>query len=181
MALYYGLAGLLTVLSMVLIVRPLLKGRGAPPSRAALDARLYRDQLDEVERDLARGTIGEAEAEGARAEVSRRLLAATAQAEATLMDLRQQGIRDLQLIRSGDLLNAVSLGLFSTQAAVNRRLNEIKATGYQPVVVPYSSGNQVYWFDVKIVQNSTYVDDLFTGFPARFNALPVGCNEIAMQ
>lgn len=83
MALYYGLAGLLTVLSMVLIVRPLLKGRGAVPSRAALDARLYRDQLDEVERDLARGTIGEAEAEGARAEVSRRLLAATAQAEAT--------------------------------------------------------------------------------------------------
>lgn len=82
MALFYGLAGLLTLLSMVLIVRPLLKGRGTSPSRAALDAQLYRDQLDEVERDLARGTIGAAEAEGARAEVSRRLLAATAQANA---------------------------------------------------------------------------------------------------
>ena len=81
MTLYYGIAAVLTLISIVLIVRPLLKGRGAAPSRAALDAQLYRDQLDEVERDLARGTIGAAEAEGARAEVSRRLLAANAEAE----------------------------------------------------------------------------------------------------
>ena len=107
--------------------------------------------------------------------------ASQAMAEATVMDLREQGIRDLQLIRSGDLLNAVSLGLFTTQYAVNRRLNEIKATGYQPIVVPYGSAKQVFWFDVQIVQNSAYVDDLFTGFPARFNARPVDCNEIAMQ
>ncbi len=104
-----------------------------------------------------------------------------AQAEATLADLRKQGIDDLHLIRSGDLLNAVSLGLFSSQATVNRRLNEIQATGYQPVVVPYSGGKQIYWFDVRIVQNASYVNDLFTGFPARFKALPVNCNEIAMQ
>jgi cytochrome c-type biogenesis protein CcmH len=45
------------------------------------DARLYRDQLDEVERDLARGTISAGEAEGARAEVSRRLIAAAGRAE----------------------------------------------------------------------------------------------------
>ena len=107
--------------------------------------------------------------------------ASRAEAEATLADLKQQGIDDLHLIRSGDLLNAVSLGLFSSQASVNRRLNEIEATGYQPIVVPYSGGKQIYWFDVRIVQNSSYVNDLFTGFPARFNALPVNCNEIAMQ
>jgi len=37
---------------------------------------VYRDQLDEIERDRASGTIGAAEAEAARVEVSRRLLAA---------------------------------------------------------------------------------------------------------
>lgn len=105
--------------------------------------------------------------------------ASTARAEQTLAELKQRGIRDLQLIRSGDLLNAVSLGLFSTQAAVNRRLNEVKATGYQPVVVPYAGGRQVYWFDVMLVKNSSYVNELFTGFPARFKALPVDCDEIA--
>ncbi|MEQ8289744.1 MAG: SPOR domain-containing protein [Gammaproteobacteria bacterium] len=107
--------------------------------------------------------------------------ASTARAEQAVEELKQQGIRDLQLIRSGDLLNAVSLGLFSSQAAVNRRLNEIKATGYQPVVVPYAGGKQVYWFDVMLVQNSSYVNELFTGFPARFKALPVNCDEIAKR
>jgi sporulation related protein len=104
-----------------------------------------------------------------------------AMAEAALNDLKQKGVKDLRLVKDGDLLNAISLGLFSSQAAVNRRLNEIKTKGYQSVVVPYSGGKKIHWFDVSVVQNSSYVNDLFTGFPARFNALPVDCNEIAMQ
>ena len=40
------------------------------------DVALYRDQLAEVARDVERGVMGEAEAEAARIEVSRRLLAA---------------------------------------------------------------------------------------------------------
>lgn len=104
-----------------------------------------------------------------------------AQAEAAMNDLKQKGVKDMRLIREGDLLNAISLGLFSSQAAVNRRLNEIKTKGYQSVVVPYSGGKEIHWFDVSVVQNSIYVNDLFTGFPARFNALPVDCNAIAMH
>lgn len=45
------------------------------------DVALYRDQLAEVERDVERGVMGEAEAEAARVEVSRRLLAAVDAAE----------------------------------------------------------------------------------------------------
>jgi len=104
-----------------------------------------------------------------------------AQAEAAMKDLEQKGVKDMRLIREGDLLNAISLGLFSSQASVNRRLNEIKTKGYQSVVVPYSGGKKILWFDVSVIQNSNYVNDLFTGFPARFNALPVECNGIAMQ
>lgn len=104
-----------------------------------------------------------------------------AQAEAAMKDLKQKGIKDMRLIQEGDLLNAISLGLFSSQASVNRRLNEIKAKGYQSVVVPYSGGKKIHWFDVSIIKNSNYVNDLFTGFPSRFNALPVDCNAIAMR
>lgn len=103
------------------------------------------------------------------------------QAQAAMKDLKEKGVKDMRLIREGDLLNAISLGLFSSQAAVNRRLNEIKAKGYQSVVVPYSGGKKIHWFDVSVVQKSNYVNDLFTGFPARFNALPVDCNTIAMR
>ena len=103
------------------------------------------------------------------------------EAVAAMEDLKQKGVKDIRLIREGDLLNAISLGLFSSQAAVNRRLNEIKTKGYQSVVVPYTGGEKIYWFDVKVIQNSDYVNELFTGFPARFKALPVECNAIAMR
>lgn len=53
----------------------LYRGRDDTPA-AAYDLQVYRDQLKELDRDLARGVIGEEEAERARVEVSRRLLAA---------------------------------------------------------------------------------------------------------
>ena len=46
------------------------------------DIAVYRDQLDEIARDRASGLIGEAEAEAAKVEVSRRLLAAADAADA---------------------------------------------------------------------------------------------------
>jgi cytochrome c-type biogenesis protein CcmH len=51
------------------------------PRPAGSDVAVYRDQLDEIERDRAAGRIGSQEAEAARVEVSRRLIAA-ADAEA---------------------------------------------------------------------------------------------------
>ena len=44
--------------------------------RSGTDVEVYRDQLDEIDRDKAAGLIGTAEAEAARVEVSRRLIAA---------------------------------------------------------------------------------------------------------
>ena len=49
--------------------------------RSGSDVAVYRDQLDEIERDQAAGRIGKAEAEAARVEVSRRLVAAADSAE----------------------------------------------------------------------------------------------------
>src|SRR3954451_3577159 len=57
-------------------------GRGRAPVRCGSDVAVYRDQLDEIERDRAEGSIGVAEARAARIEVSRRLLAADAAAHA---------------------------------------------------------------------------------------------------
>jgi len=71
-----------TVLSAVVaapIVLALLRGRQGGEPAAAYDLRVYRDQLKEIDRDLARGAIDEADAEPVRAEVSRRILAADAQ------------------------------------------------------------------------------------------------------
>lgn len=59
---------------IVAVLRPL--GRRQSAGADGREIALYRDQLAEVERDLERGAIEPAEAEAARVEVSRRLLAA---------------------------------------------------------------------------------------------------------
>ncbi len=75
------LLALLTGLAALAVLAPLT--RDPVPARQATDADIsvYRDQLDEVDRDLRRGIIGEGEAEAARAEIGRRMLAARAEGE----------------------------------------------------------------------------------------------------
>jgi cytochrome c-type biogenesis protein CcmH len=72
MTLWFVLA-LMTAGAIFAVLWPL--GRRAP-LRAGSDVAVYRDQLEEIERDRAAGRIGEREAEAARVEVSRRLIAA---------------------------------------------------------------------------------------------------------
>lgn len=66
----------LTAIVLFVLLRPLAGSGGSEPARDAFNATVYRDQLDEIEADRARGLIGESEAEAARLEVARRLLAA---------------------------------------------------------------------------------------------------------
>ncbi|MEM6971803.1 MAG: c-type cytochrome biogenesis protein CcmI [Pseudomonadota bacterium] len=84
-------AAALTLAVMLLVLRPMARGAvdgeavAAVPagSDASSDTALYRDQLSELDRDLERGVISKAEAEGTRAEIARRLLAAARRAEKT--------------------------------------------------------------------------------------------------
>jgi cytochrome c-type biogenesis protein CcmH len=65
---------LMTAAAMFAVLWPLARSRRVDGN--ASDVVIYRDQLHEIERDHASGTIGTAEADAARVEVSRRLLAA---------------------------------------------------------------------------------------------------------
>jgi cytochrome c-type biogenesis protein CcmH len=80
MALWFPLA-LMTAAAVFVVLWPLGRARLAPPSGG--DVAVYRDQMRELERDRSAGLIGSAEADAARVEISRRLLAASdAQAHA---------------------------------------------------------------------------------------------------
>jgi len=70
----------LTAATLVWLLVPFLAGRSRTASRAEYDMQVFRDQLRAVERDVARGVLGEAEAEASRTEIARRLLAAEAAA-----------------------------------------------------------------------------------------------------
>lgn len=70
----------LSVLVALVMGRTLIRPRHADvPDPAEYDLKVYRDQLAEVERDVARGIIAEEDAARARTEISRRILQADAQ------------------------------------------------------------------------------------------------------
>ncbi len=69
-------AALVTVATFGLLVLALLRGRPQGLTAAERDLAVYRDQLREVERDLARGVIAPEDAERLRTEVARRILEA---------------------------------------------------------------------------------------------------------
>ncbi len=66
---------LLTLAAVAALVAPLLRRTAQAVSAARFDRAVYRDQLREVERDLARGVLDPGEAASARLEIERRLLA----------------------------------------------------------------------------------------------------------
>ncbi|MDP2255306.1 MAG: c-type cytochrome biogenesis protein CcmI [Polaromonas sp.] len=75
MIVFIAIAALLTLLVLAWVVRPLL--RPAPQagvSSQRLNAAIYRDQLQALERDLARGVISPADHEATRDELQLRLL-----------------------------------------------------------------------------------------------------------
>lgn len=70
-------AALMLVAVLAVLLRVLWRRAApAPEPAAAVDMRVYRDQLREIERDAARGVIPASEADSLRAEIARRLLEA---------------------------------------------------------------------------------------------------------
>jgi cytochrome c-type biogenesis protein CcmH len=114
MTLWFVLA-LMTVVAVFAVLWPLARRK---PLRPGSDVVVYRDQLDEIARDRASGLIGEPEAEAARIEVSRRLLAAADAAEnaqpapeqPSLWRRRGAAIAGLVLLPAGAVALYLALG-----------------------------------------------------------------------
>ncbi|MFT4961384.1 MAG: cytochrome c-type biogenesis protein CcmH [Paracoccaceae bacterium] len=96
----------LTVSAMLALV--LLRGRVGSEPAASYDLRVYRDQLREVDRDVARGIVAAGEADRVRTEISRRILAADAQVQAEVSGGGQS--RPISLAVAGLLVTALVTG-----------------------------------------------------------------------
>jgi cytochrome c-type biogenesis protein CcmH len=75
MALWIIFAGL-TAMAMIAVLWPYLRSDRGKLEAAAYDTAVFKDQLEEITSENERGVISNTEAEAARTEVSRRLLAA---------------------------------------------------------------------------------------------------------
>ncbi|MET0358050.1 MAG: c-type cytochrome biogenesis protein CcmI, partial [Pararhizobium sp.] len=79
--LFWIIVAVMTATVSALLLLPLLRAGGPSPVAGQHDAEVYRDQLEELKRDARNGLIAPEEAELARAEIARRLLAASATAD----------------------------------------------------------------------------------------------------
>ncbi len=80
--LFWIISALLTVLVAVVLLSPLLRASARATRYDEGEAAVYRDQLRELERDKAQGLISADDADYARAEIGRRLLAIAAREKA---------------------------------------------------------------------------------------------------
>ncbi len=110
-AIAIGMGGIIAAI----LARPLLRdGPDAAPDTQA-DQQVYRDQLKEVESDLARGVLSPDEADALRTEVSRRLLGA---AEKTDAAGAQQVKAGNAAIMAGIVAIVVIAGAFGIYAGI---------------------------------------------------------------
>jgi cytochrome c-type biogenesis protein CcmH len=109
MALWFPLA-LMTAAAIFVVLWPLGRGRVAPA--AGGEVAVYRDQMRELERDRTAGLIGRAEADAARVEVSRRLLAAADTAERAPSATASPWRRRFTAVAAGIVLPIGAIGLY---------------------------------------------------------------------
>ncbi len=109
---------LATIVTLLLALALRAPRRADAEPAAAYDLRVYRDQLKEVDKDLARGVVDAADADRVRAEISRRILAADAavQADAVEADARK-GAPTMVGVLLFVLLVGGSMGMYWTIGA----------------------------------------------------------------
>ena len=73
--LIWFIIAILTVLCLAALLVPLARAGGARKRREAFDLEIYRDQLKQIDGEIDKGLIDPSEAEAARLEISRRLIA----------------------------------------------------------------------------------------------------------
>lgn len=120
---------LMTAAAVFAVLWPLSRRAAAVPS--GNDVAVYRDQLDEIDRDRAAGLILATEAAAARVEVSRRLLAAAEAAapspqsdQAMTRRRRAVAIAALVLLPAGASALYLALGAPSLPAQVAARVDD---------------------------------------------------------
>lgn len=114
--LFWIAAAALTLAASLAVLVPLTrKAAGAEPS-GRHDIEVYRDQLQEVERDAARGVIEASQAEQAKVEIARRLLKAHSDGQ-TARKAGSGGLVRLAGLAGVLLVPLVSWGLYSAIGA----------------------------------------------------------------
>ncbi len=109
-------AAAFSALVAVALIAAYLRPREASVPAAAFDLQVYRDQLKELDRDMARGLITEEEASRARTEISRRILDADRALQLAQTRDAKRGVWDKAIL--GIAVLAMVAGAFAVYARI---------------------------------------------------------------
>ena len=112
---FWLIAGILTFGVVLAMIWPIINGTGPTAERGSYGLRVYRDQLDELERDHEQGRIGDDELTAARIEIQRRMLAADSEARA---EAGTASTENDPAVRSQRMLTVVLLVFFIPAGAL---------------------------------------------------------------
>jgi cytochrome c-type biogenesis protein CcmH len=93
--LFWVVAAILTVACVSAALYPLLRKTEAQEAEPNHDLAIYKDQLAELERDQEAGLIAAGDADSARIEISRRILASAGQTQGVTASARLRGVSAL--------------------------------------------------------------------------------------
>jgi len=130
---------LLAAATLATIALPLLRPAHGIADRGQFDRAVYRDQLKELDRDLARGVLSPAEAQSARLEIQRRLLAVEGRSSGAWADAA----------RSPFLATGIAAFVLVASAALYMRLGSPSLPD-----MPFAARNS----QAAVVENSKHLD-----------------------
>ncbi len=175
--LFWILVAVLTAVVGAVLLYPLLRGAKEADDCRAGEAEVYRDQLRELDRDLAGGLISEQEAGYARAEIGRRLIAAAKSDKADAKSSVRGGYRFAQTFIIV-VLPAVGLCLYLAKGEPGLPSQPLEARLEKP-------GNDLAISIVKIEQHLAKNPDDAKGWevlaPIYFKTNRIGDAELAYR
>ena len=89
--------------------------------------------------------------------------------------MRAEGLEDVIAVPSGDMANAISLGVFSQRETLRRRLRDLEARGYQPSIMPRYTSEKRSWLDVSFEQGEQLTPDEIGARFADLELLEASC------
>lgn len=156
--LFWILAIGLALITIAIILRPLL-ARSAGGELAVVgsyDGEVYKDQLQEIERDIETGRLSEQEAELARVEISRRLIAASETVDHQRVDRAFSLVAVIPMILLFIVSSAFVYVIVGNPQIPNQPLALRQApqeTGIAARDVPSDIGNMVAEAEAHLAQN----------------------------
>ena len=87
--------------------------------------------------------------------------------------MRERGIEDIYIIPRGDMANAISLGVYSRQESLHRRVGELQRNGFEPSTVPRYKTEKASWLDAAFPSEHQLDAEAFS---AQFKGIEVSDN-----